>query len=469
MFINSRSIKGRIFIWFFLCNSLLLFIIGLIIFAQVKFSVFKSVNNILRSKTDIIVNMLKVENKEIKIRLKEFVSGGYTIPESGHYYKVVINKNKFISSRSLRGIDFNLTNGKLDQENEEQNEKFYISTGPKGEPIRVLQKEIVFNGLPVTIFAAEDISVHLDVIDNTNKIILFVFPFSILIFGVTALFLAKLSLKPLKDFSSEVRMISHENLENKIIMKNGPQELEELTFSFNDMLDRIKHAFDMEKFIISEASHQLKTPVTVIKGYCDYILRKERNKAEYIENFQSVRRVAKNMSNLIKGILSLANLESGYLSFHNSREISLNNSLLDAIELAKYQGEQKNINFNVYLDQDKRIRADEDRLTEAFVNIIGNAFKYNHDNGSITVSTKNNQNKTEISVKDTGIGINDDEINKIFERFYRSQNVQKIEGSGLGLKIARRIIEAHSGSICVNSKPGEGTEFKIILPDKSIK
>src|SRR5688500_13802478 len=123
MFISPRSIKGRIFIWFFLCNSLLLFTVSLVIFQQMKSSVLKSVNNVLRSKTDIIYNMLKIENSEIKLRLREFVSGGYTIPESGHYYRVVINRDKFIASRSLRGKDFNLANGRLDQENIDQREK----------------------------------------------------------------------------------------------------------------------------------------------------------------------------------------------------------------------------------------------------------------------------------------------------------------------------------------------------------
>lgn len=464
--INLKSIKGRIFIWFFLWNSLLLLIISVIIYNQMKFSVFKSVNNVLRSKTEIISNMLKIENNQVKLGLNEFISGGYSVPNSGHYYQVIINNKQILASQSLTNKHFDMANAKFEKENIEQKEKFFTSIGPKSEPIRILRKETTFAGIPVIIFAAEDITVHLDTLETSYKIILIVFPLAIIIFGLGTLLIAKISLKPLEDFSAEVSLITHKNLDKKIIIKNGPEELEVLTTSFNDMLDRIKNAFEVEKFIISEASHKLRTPVTVIKGYCDLILQKERDKKEYIDTLSSVRRVAKNIANLITGILSLANLDSGHLSFQSFHEISLNSCLLDAVELSKYQKEQKNINFNLYLDNDVTLFGDEDKLTEAFVNIIENAFKYNNDNGSITITTKNIQNQTEILIKDTGIGINQEDLNKIFERFYRAESVKKIEGSGLGLKISKRIIEAHSGNISVVSTFGEGTEFKIVLPDK---
>lgn len=464
MALTPKSIKGRIFLWFFLWNAFLLLVVSSVIYKQMEFSVYKSVNNVLRSKAEIINSLLKVENNEIKLRLNEFITGSYTTPKSGHYYKVEVAGHPVIASKSLGNPGFNLSGGKFEKENIDLKEKFFTSTGPKKEPIRILQKETEFEGMPVTIYAAEDITVHLEVLANSQWILIMIFPLAIIIFGIGTFWIARLSLKPLEEFSEEVSMITHTNLDKKIVMKNSPKELEGLTFSFNNMLDRIKNAFEVEKFIISEASHKLKTPVTVIKSYCDVILQKEREKAQYIETLESVRRVAKNIANLIKGILSLANLDSGHLSMQNNREISLNNFLLDAIELTKYQGEQKNINFKVHLDNDVKVNGDEDKLTEAFVNIIGNAYKYNNDNGSITVTTSNNCTKTEICIKDTGIGINEDEIDKIFERFYRSESVKNIDGSGLGLKIASRIIESHNGSISVNSKAGEGTEFKIVLP-----
>jgi len=463
MLFRPKSIKGQLFIWLFFCNTLVLLFISLVIYNQIKISVFESVNNILHSKTEVINDMLEKDKNEIKLEMTEFVSGEYTVPGSGHYYKVIINGSKVIASRSLMSAKFNLSGGKIEAENKKAGEKIYTGIGPKGEQIRILEKNTIFYGVPVKIFSAENTEDSLDIIENSGKIIFTAFPLAILFIGLVTFLVARKSLKPLEGFSQEVSLITHENLDKRINLKNIPDELKDLTSSFNDMLDRLKKAFDVEKFIISEASHKLKTPVSVIKGYCDVILQKEREKDDYISTLESIRKVTRNITGLINGILSLTNLDSGHLSFQNFREISLNTCVLNAVEISRYLAQQKNLVLNIKILDDIFITADENKLTEAFTNIIENAVKYNNPNGAINIILKKTSNKAEVTITDTGIGISEKEVDKIFERFYRSENVKNIEGSGLGLNIAKFIIEAHNGNITVNSTFETGTEFKVIF------
>jgi signal transduction histidine kinase len=461
MFFSPTSIKGRLFFWSFFCNTLVLLFISLIIYNQIKISVFRSVNDLLRSKAEVISNMLENDKKEINLELAEFVSGEYTVPGSGHYYKVNINGQKIIASKSLNTGNSNVL--MISLESEKPGEKIFSGIGPKGEKIRVLEKNIIFSGVPVKILAAETIEDSLDIIENSGKIIFTVFPLAILVIGLITYLIARKSLSPLEGFSQEVSLITHKNLDKRINLVNIPDELQELTNSFNNMLDRLKKAFDTEKFIISEASHKLKTPITVIKGYCDVILQREREKNDYIKTLQAIRKVTENISGLISGILSLTNLDSGHLSFQSFREISLKSCILNAVEISRYLANQKNLVLDLNIPGDILINGDEDKLTEALSNIIENAVKYNRANGEIRITLLENPGKAVVTVSDTGIGIDETETAKIFERFYRSEKVKNIEGSGLGLNIARLIIAAHNGTISVDSRLGQGTEFNIIF------
>lgn len=463
MNIIFSSIKGRLFIWSFFCNSILLLVISLIMYSQIKVSIFMSVDNILHSKLETINNMFEIDKKQIKLELTDFVSGEYTILGSGHYYKVMIDNKKIIISPSLITKNYNFSSGNIELDNKKLKETTYTSTLPNHEKIRVLKKAILFSNIPITIFVAENIEESTEIIENLDKIIFIVFPLAIIIFGIITFWITKISLKPLDDFSNEVRLISHKNLDKKINIESKASELKDLVLSFNDMLNRIKNAFDIEKFIISEASHKLKTPVTLIKGYCDLILQKERDKSEYIDTLGSIRRVSRNISNLINGILSIANLDSGHFLFQSYESISINKCLKNAVDLSNYIATKKQISFELFFDQDVTILGDEDKLTEAFINIIENAIKYNKENGFIKIKTSQEADKVIILIEDSGIGIKEDEINKVFERFYRSNSVRKIEGSGLGLNIAKIIIEAHNGNVTVESELNIGTKFKIVL------
>ncbi len=480
MKLSFNSIKIRSFTYFFLFITILVLTVSYLSLEKIKISVFNSVDKILESKINLITNFMSIKNGLIDLEISEIVTGEYTIPKSGHYYKLIINDSnsgfendnnhiplKIAISPSLINPNFDFKIKEINYESIEKNQIVFTSIGPKLEPLRVIKREINFKGINITVYTAETIKSSLDIIKDFQYFVLIIFPLSLLFSALIILVIINNLLKPIKDFSQEVNSINHKNLEKRIDFNKYPTELKDMVLSFNSMLDRVHKAFETEKLILSEASHKLKTPIAVIKSHCDIILKKERPKEEYIDTIIAIKDSTKKVISLISGILSLANLESGNITFNKFDKISISECLKNAISLSEYLAYQKNIGIELLSNKDLFIRGDKDKITEAFLNIIENAIKYNQINGLIKIEVLEVDNKVNVSIQDNGIGIKKEDLSKIFDRFYRSENNKGIEGSGLGLNIAKTITESHNGKILVNSyleNSLQKTEFILSFP-----
>lgn len=459
-----KSIKGQLFFWFFTFSSAILLAVGLFMYYEIKEIVLHSVDHTLYSKMQIIIGLVQEENGVIELELSEIISGGYSIPRSGHYYKVVMGGNVLAASPSLVDKNFDLTLGRLEYDNRKLKEKIFTSLGPDKKPIRVLQNDLELLGRNFSIFVAESLTDSLKMIETFRRFLLIIIPASIFIVTLVGLWIANKSLEPINTLSERIKTITHKNLNERIDTKTAAEELRGLANSFNEMLNRLKKAFDAEKRLISDASHELKTPVSVIKTHCDVILQKERTKDELLDTLKTIKTVSENIGRLIKDLLSLARLDSGILSPLYFKDISLNECLQQAIKLAMPLAEKRLVSIKTSLAQDIHIIGDKERITEAILNIIENAINYNKEKGGVEIATELDNNKVNISIKDSGIGIKKEDLERIFERFYRADSARSMEGTGLGLSIAKAIIEAHGGMIRVESEPEKGSCFTIILP-----
>lgn len=241
-----KSIKGRLFLWFFTSASSLLIILGIFLYYKIKDIVFASVDEMLHSKIQIISGLLHEEHGAIELELSEIVSGEYSVPRSGHYYKVILNGKLLAASPSLVDDNFSLTSSSLESHNATFKEKVYVSTGPDDEPIRVFQHDLEFLGMPVTVFAAESLKDSLTMVNNFKRFLLIVIPSSIFIGGIVGLWITKQSLRPLENFSLEVSQINYNEMNRRIDSKSHARELNKLAESFNSMLDRLQKAFNAE-------------------------------------------------------------------------------------------------------------------------------------------------------------------------------------------------------------------------------
>ncbi|HBH60183.1 MAG TPA: histidine kinase [Nitrospiraceae bacterium] len=459
-----QSIKGRLFLWIFLFISVLLIVRGTSIYYEVQKDIYDSVKLGLHSKIQILKGLLQEENGQISLEPSEIILGDYSIPRSGHYYKVVLDGNILAVSPSLAGDDFHLASGELESLDEDLGEKVYISTGPANEPIMVVLHDFHILNKDVVIYAARSLEAGNAVINRFIQFIIVTVPVYIAIIAFAGLWIAKRSLKPLKMFYSRIEKITHRTLGERIEIDLQPEEIKGLARSFNGMLDRLQKAFDSEKRLIADASHELKTPLSVIKTRCDILLQKDRSVEEYTRSLHIIKSTSDTMRRLIDDMLSLARLDSGVLSSADFTTIPLNDCLKQSVKLAEVLAEKGGINIQTSLAEDVYVSGNLNTLTEAFLNIIENAIKYNRPGGSVNIAVSKKGGRVGIRIEDNGTGIEKNDKEKIFDRFYRGRASRNMEGTGLGLSIASAIIKAHSGEINVRSEVSKGSCFDIILP-----
>ena len=217
--------------------------------------------------------------------------------------------------------------------------------------------------------------------------------------------------------------------------------------------------------LVAEFVHELRTPLASINAAAHLLMRPEiseeqRNQMSDIINNETLR-----LSEMATSFLDYARLESGRTTFKID-QMDLNELLEECARVMKVRMAEKNLTLELNLSDDlPEIEGDRDKLKQVFINLLSNAHKYNRPNGSINIAAVVEGDEVLVSVEDTGIGINENDIPNLFEKFYRVPGSDKIStGSGLGLSISKRIVEAHGGRINVKSKLGEGTIFTVHLP-----
>ncbi|MBL7049134.1 MAG: HAMP domain-containing histidine kinase [Nitrospira sp.] len=425
-------------------------------------AILSSVERALQSKMEIVRGLLHYEDNELEFELSEVVSGEYSIPGSGHYYQVVIDGNVFASSMSLVNPEFEFT-----MPGEFLYDEWgvmYSSLGPENERVRVMRSDFMFLSKYTTIIIAESIEDSISIINTIRMYVIAILSFTIFIACFMNLWIFSRSLRPLDYFSDTVSRITHKNLEERLDTHSQAAELRVLSESFNGMLDRLQKAFEIERQVIADASHELKTPLSVVKAQCDVILLRRRTVQEYTEAFEIINRAASTMGRLVNDLLLLAKLDSGILSLKSFSSLSINECLQDAIRMVRVLAEKKDITLVYKVQGELYASGSKAKLSEAFMNILDNAVLYSDIRGVVEATAHRENNKIVVRIRDEGVGIDKADLQRIFDRFYRVDKSRSSKGTGLGLSIANVIIESHGGSIVVESVLGEGSIFTVSIP-----
>ncbi|MCH5158593.1 MAG: HAMP domain-containing protein [Clostridiales bacterium] len=269
-------------------------------------------------------------------------------------------------------------------------------------------------------------------------------------------------MSPVRKMNGRINEISGENMSARLDPVDSQDELKELTERINNMLDTIQEAFERQENFVSDASHELKTPLAVITGYADLLRRWGKDDPKVLnEAVEAISRESQNMKRIVEQLLWLAKL--GDFSLNNT-QFNLYETVSDIVD--GYL--TVNIKHKITLtgDMSVTLNADKNLMTEAIRTLVDNAIKYTPaDGGEINITITKKDNTVELSIADNGIGISDDDVEHIFERFYRCDKVRGRESgsSGLGLTICKSIVEMMDGKISVASKLGEGSTFTITL------
>jgi signal transduction histidine kinase len=234
-------------------------------------------------------------------------------------------------------------------------------------------------------------------------------------------------------------------------------ELGQLAATLNQTFERLQQAFQRERQFTADASHELRTPLAILQSETSLSLSKNRNPEEYRKSLELVSDEISRMTSMVNKLLVLARADNGAENL-NLKAVSLNELLSDLASDMEALCEDKALHFELDLQDQLRVRGDEIKLRELFVNLLSNAIRYTPGGGRITVSLLRDSGNAKIAVADTGIGIPYEHLPHIFERFYRVNKSHSLEenGSGLGLAIAKHIAEQHGGIITVNSRARSG-------------
>ncbi|RLB76738.1 MAG: hypothetical protein DRH06_05280 [Deltaproteobacteria bacterium] len=250
------------------------------------------------------------------------------------------------------------------------------------------------------------------------------------------------------------------------VTEAAEQEIIKLARSYNNMMARHADNLLRARQFSADVTHELRTPLTILRGETELALRNGRDKKQLRAVLESNLEEISRMSYLIEDLLLLSKSDLGEIPL-KMEPLSLVEFIIELHHQAQLLATTKNIKVDLHCpDEQIILSADSLRLRQVFLNLLTNAIKYTPENGSITIGLLLNKNNVEITITDTGIGIDDENLDVIFDRFYRvnKTNNRNDGGSGLGLAIVKWIVNAHAGSITVSSIPGQGSKFTVILP-----
>ena len=297
-------------------------------------------------------------------------------------------------------------------------------------------------------------------------IMLILIPLILLLTALGGYYITKRAFRPVNNILKTANDISHQkDISRRIEISPDAKEdeLHHLSVTLNKMLDKIENLIIQEKQFTSDASHELRTPISVILAQGEYLLDIAKDEKEK-ELAQTIVDKAKQISKLVSRLLLLARIDRHRQKI-NKEKVDLGVLVDIAVDEMKEMAEQKGIVLSSDIEDGIIVEADEALFLSAIRNLINNGIKYGVDRGHVFVSALKSDEGTEIIVADDGVGIPKENIDKIWTRFYRVDNVRNDEfgSSGLGLSMVKSIIELHGGHISVTSEIGKGTEFRIVL------
>jgi heavy metal sensor kinase len=314
-----------------------------------------------------------------------------------------------------------------------------------------------------------EISASLDSIDVelavVRRAIFIGLPLVLALAGVGGWLLATRTLRPLASMAEQAHRITGSNLDTRIQVDDAVEELALLVTSFNELLSRLDQAFDTMRRFVADASHELRTPVSVIRGEADVALSKDRGEDEYRESLGIVLDESRRLSRLVDDLLNLARADAGHVRLQ-THDFYVNELVAECCRSVQGLASARQLTLECRTEGDLQFTGDEQLLRRLLINLLDNAIRYTPAGGTVTAAIESRPEAVRISVADTGIGIQADDQAHIFERFYRTGEARSRRdgGFGLGLAIVKWIAESHQGTVACNSKYGCGSLFTVMLP-----
>jgi heavy metal sensor kinase len=336
----------------------------------------------------------------------------------------------------------------------------------QGVPFLLLGQTVELKGVGYDIEVAASTQVFDRSLERFRRLLYGAGPFFLVLVALGGFWLSRRALVPVDQIIHAARSIGARDFSRRLTVSRTGDELERLADTLNEMLSRLEAAFQRVTQFTADASHELRTPVSLMRANAEIMLRKPRSDVEYRESLSRILDESERASRLIEQLLLLARADSGSAVLE-ARRTDLNAAVQSACREANVLAEEKHLQFGWLVPDDPlKVWGDSTSLERLFMILLDNAVKYTASGGYVDVRLRSDDGFAVVDVRDTGAGIPADDIGRVFDRFYRADPARSREsgGTGLGLAIARWIVEAHGGQIRVESKLGAGSTFKIRIP-----
>ena len=286
--------------------------------------------------------------------------------------------------------------------------------------------------------------------------------------GVAAYFISGHALKPIREFSDKIEEVQAQNLADSGIEESKIKELNQLSVSYNKMLERLSDAFEIQRQFTANAAHELRTPLSLMQVQLDlyHSTQHPGSDADTVQMIKMLTEQNDRLGKMVKTLLDMSELQT----VGRDEKIILNDLVDEVLEDLEPLAQEKNIKLIGKYKNITMIGSDI-LIYRLVYNLVENAIKYNHSDGQVTVNAYKNQKHIYLSVEDTGSGIPKELRERVFEPFFRvdKSRSRELGGVGLGLALVREIVRVHDGSISINSNPAGGTIFEVIFDQKSME
>jgi heavy metal sensor kinase len=462
---SRSSIGVRLTFWYTIILGAILMLVGIVAYGLLSYSLSQDVNVALQGVAQVIVHQVRSDGRSsLTPDVDELFRRFFGFAPSDRYFGMLnpggrhqenppkapkplpISPNALKSA--LRGMA-----------------TFETIQGSGPYPVRVLIAPIVEAGRVINVV---QVGISLENMMKTLRrfdlIMAAVFPLGLLLAGGGGWVLARRALGPVDRMTQAVHRISSEHLQERLPETGTGDELDRLAKTLNAMLTRLEDSFRQIRQFSADASHELQTPLTILRGEIEVALLSVRSPQEYQQVLRSSLEEIERISRLVGGLLLLARADAGVLRL-DLRPVDLTELILEIAGRLQRLAAEKSVGLNCDLPEPVFISADREHLQRLLMNLIDNAIKYTPPGGRVTISLSGDDREVRLSVADTGIGLSPAEQEQIFTRFFRSAEAKSQGGgAGLGLCIAQSIAAAHAGTIAVASTPGQGSTFTVVLP-----
>ncbi len=279
------------------------------------------------------------------------------------------------------------------------------------------------------------------------------------------LLLVRISLKPIRAITEQAERISSESISQRLPVAKTGDEIERLSLSLNRMIGRLDESIQHISRFSADVSHELRTPLTIVRGELEAMASRPGNTPETLESVGTTLEEIERLTRIVDQLLTISRLDAGQAGIERSR-VDLGSLARSTAEQMQLLVDEKRIAVHYRIESDTCVSGDPLRLKQVLVNLLDNAVKYTAEGGHIEVGVRALDQMAILSVVDSGIGISEEALPHVFERFYRADKARarSTGGTGLGLSIVRAIVAAHDGVVSVRSDPRTGTEVRVELP-----